>query len=571
MAGRRQSQYATINVGDQDWNGYDPDVMKPPPRGMPKAHQERVIVEAHGPFSDASEDSFGTNPANRDRDIGGEGREPPKMVAYVSSNKVHNLTDELVQLEERCGWLENRNQWLTKKMILHQRSFIEKSLMGCLRMLKQRCFEVWREQMNEMRLERNLEEQTASLDQCQQVAKELGMVLAVEQEGRKNTDQAHRATQEDVRAKQESIEQLQHQFEDQRQRIQIMEQRLRLAEGFLTRARGDAMQVVGESDNYEKKKRELAAAYQRPGRKHLEDFTDLGHSAKVRDIAHSTVQQMSNLLPRGQSPERELPGGRLRLGTEEQLKPKLAQREREDTAPTWLLPHRANAAGNSPPGGYDDTGSHSPLSPEQARRRPVLQARPPTRSYGGRPEESSDAPPAYPPAQPWQYSEPVASPSSMPRDFPPGVTSAPPNTYEPMTGSGSFAVARPPVVSASQPPMHMVPAGLVTTGAPRPMPPRGASPLPTHAGSAPGFASISQQQAVASAAFDAMDRNHDGVITRAEFNSMNRQAVPAPTALPQTGGYMPHSQEDIINAPPEPWWRVRRAGPGGQVMVAPPS
>jgi len=78
-------------------------------------------------------------------------------------------------------------------------------------------------------------------------------------------------------------------------------------------------------------------------------------------------------------------------------------------------------------------------------------------------------------------------------------------------------VAAPPLTMATVPPVTTVTAPPVTTATVM-------APLPTKVCTAPTATTyVSQQpglvQTVANAAFEAMDRNHDGVITRAEFNN----------------------------------------------------
>merc|ERR1719361_2770980 len=92
---------------------------------------------------------------------------PPQRNRSMPSTKVQFLANEIEELESKCSQLEGRNNWLTRRLLTRQRRFIERTMLSNHRQRVRQCFEAWREAMNELRLEQHLDEQTASLDQCQ--------------------------------------------------------------------------------------------------------------------------------------------------------------------------------------------------------------------------------------------------------------------------------------------------------------------------------------------------------------------------------------------------------------------
>lgn len=93
---------------------------------------------------------------------------------------------------------EERNARLTRRLLTRRRRFIERTLFCNTLLDLQSTLEAWRNFASQRKLERKLDEQTAGLDQCQQVVKELGTALAREQEARQSSEVAQRLVKDDL-------------------------------------------------------------------------------------------------------------------------------------------------------------------------------------------------------------------------------------------------------------------------------------------------------------------------------------------------------------------------------------
>lgn len=234
-------------------------------------------------------------------------RPPAQENARLPSSKVANLAEEVEELETKCDMLEQRNSWLTNKLMRSQQRFVDKLLMDNSRIKVLRSFEGWRDAMHELRLERQLDEQTMDLDKCQQVVKELGAALTAEQETRKVSEAEHRSMQDDLQRAVQQEMTLKQQFKDQQQQLEILERQMQEAETCLTRSRADAQAVVESANAYQKGLQDLeldaeVSSSSPPRRGHV---SSIAYNKKVRQEAHGVMQKMSSLLTRDLS-EREL-------------------------------------------------------------------------------------------------------------------------------------------------------------------------------------------------------------------------------------------------------------------------
>lgn len=231
----------------------------------------------------------------------------PQEHVRLPSSKVANLAEEVEELETKCNMLEQRNSWLTQKLMKSHQRFVDKLLMDNVRVKALRCFEGWRDAMHELRLERQLDEQTMDLDKCQQVVTELGTALTAEQEARRTSEAEHRSMQDDLHRAVQQETTLKQQFDDQQLQLEILERQMQEAETCLTRSRADAQAVVESANAYQKRLQELeldteVSSPSPPRRTHVSSFDHM----KVRAEAHGVMQKMSSLLTRGDLSERDL-------------------------------------------------------------------------------------------------------------------------------------------------------------------------------------------------------------------------------------------------------------------------
>lgn len=229
------------------------------------------------------------------------------------SSKLSSLATDIDELETKCGFLEHRNEWLTGRLLKSQQRFIERTLMGNSKVLLHRYLEAWRDVLKELLLERQLDEQTSTLDRCQHVAKELGIALAQEQDARRASEVAYRSLQDHLRQVREHERRLRQKYEDQQAELELLERRVHEAESCLARSRADAQAVIESANAYDRRQREKELeereakeerSNRRPG-----NMGPLEYSLKLREEAQGIVDKVSVLLPievrRSSSPERE--------------------------------------------------------------------------------------------------------------------------------------------------------------------------------------------------------------------------------------------------------------------------
>lgn len=101
-------------------------------------------------------------------------------------------------MEQNADRLEEKNKWLTDKLIWHQRKFLERTCLGNSRAMVRYCFEGWVGELELLRYDRQLDEQTKSIKQCKEVTRELGAALVRQQEVTRKHAQAYQQVEADV-------------------------------------------------------------------------------------------------------------------------------------------------------------------------------------------------------------------------------------------------------------------------------------------------------------------------------------------------------------------------------------
>lgn len=258
-----------------------------------------------------------------DAELSSEAAGELKMPRGMPSSKAQCLAGEIAEIEHRNIWLEERNQWLTARLMANRKRFIEQNWLRSQSGLLSRSLDAWREAMAQLRVEGQLEKQTAALDQCQQVARELGAALAQEQGGRKRAEDVARTLQAELERLLAFNEGLQRQSEDSVKRENVLSKRLEEAENRLRSCRQDAQSIIDNVDLWDERKTSIEAKTIRQTAREDEDF--FGRSEQIRSEAREVMEKVSGLLPSAAtatsatasrrstpSPERERPdvGGR---------------------------------------------------------------------------------------------------------------------------------------------------------------------------------------------------------------------------------------------------------------------
>eukprot|EP00927_Polykrikos_kofoidii_P071661 TRINITY_DN67914_c0_g1_i1.p1 TRINITY_DN67914_c0_g1~~TRINITY_DN67914_c0_g1_i1.p1 ORF type:complete len:253 (-),score=51.17 TRINITY_DN67914_c0_g1_i1:171-929(-) len=226
----------------------------------------------------------------------------PVVMNHMPSHKAHGLVTDIHAIEERCVWLEERCEQLSKKLMHSQKRYLERNLLNGDKQKRQRAFEAWRDAMRELRLERQLDEQTRSLDECQQVAKELGAALKQEQSACANTEAMHGELERELQKALAQEQQLKNQLKAGQRQQENLDKRVHEAENCLIRSRAEAQAVVDTANSYEKQVRELEA---RDDGKQQWPENALEHSRQLREQAHGVMHNVRSLLQRDRAPELE--------------------------------------------------------------------------------------------------------------------------------------------------------------------------------------------------------------------------------------------------------------------------
>jgi hypothetical protein len=231
--------------------------------------------------------------------------------AWWNHEKVRSLATEIQSLEERCGFYETRNKQLEFRLFGIQKTIISAAFVNVAKVLKPRCFHAWNELMHEMRLERQLDAQTKSLDECQEVASHLGKVLSQEQEHHGKIHARHCDMDEDLQRHVAATQQMEQKIQSQNLEIQRMERRLELAEAFVEQSRAEATVVNQQGAAYDKKKKHLVlAGEKRQQGRSLDEERDryeglMEEAPNVRERSRQTVELYQQMLPDPDSPKSE--------------------------------------------------------------------------------------------------------------------------------------------------------------------------------------------------------------------------------------------------------------------------
>jgi len=274
------------------------------PAGYPGGGQGRQGYDERSALSAGGDRDEVSSPSNAS-DVPGMGG--PRI---MHSHKVANLANDIEQLETKCNYLEQRNIWLTKRLLNSQRKFMERTLAGSSKVMVRRTFEGWRDALQELVLERQLDQQTASLDECQKVAKELGAALSQEQQARQQSEAQHRQMRVDLQRALDQEKKLKQQHADQARQLEILERRVHEAESCLVRSRSDAQAVIESANAYERRRSDMEseakeASEQLRRKGPAAGQNPLEYSIKMREEAKGVMSQVSSLLTRPVSPGRD--------------------------------------------------------------------------------------------------------------------------------------------------------------------------------------------------------------------------------------------------------------------------
>jgi len=454
----------------------------------------------------------------------------PSMPPVSTGAKVIVLAEEIAQLEQRYEYLIDRNAVLMGKVMLMRSSMAGKSMMGNDKVRMRRSFEGWRSFVQDHRLENHLEKQTHTLDEFQQVVKELGQALAEEQEQRRTMDEVAFNTREEIRRVLANSEALQQGMDDQKRKMAMAKMNLQEAESLIRQSRGDGYTIMQHADNYERASKQLdkhakegkpvpaprghhTADAQHPDHNGLRppfafskapDLEDTGmkleRGTKVREEAAGAIQQARGMLPaapRLASPERELPGAGAPQG-------------RSASAAAWQAWQQQQRPSPQPP-----TPPPQPPTPQPQRQPPTPQPAPAR-------QQPMVRPPA--PASPVAAAAPIVPPggSSPARERPKAAPTSPQNQARVVLPVQARTALRPA-------PAPMAPSSPVY-----------AATMPPSIGG-PGCASPVGSPV---------------------------QRLAAPFGAPAAGAAastLPAGQQQVL----EPWWCVRRVGTDGRPMITP--
>lgn len=204
------------------------------------------------------------------------------------SFKAHGLVNEITAIETRVSWLDERNKWLTDKLLANRRTILEKALWANKKACVDCVFHTWKDHLAELRMENQLDEQTKSLDQCQQVARELGRALTQEQELRKAADATNRQMREDGGKLLSENQSLRQGGDVYGAKMQSLEKRLREAEASMRMAKTNAEAIVEGCDAYRAK----AQAMQRDTRETASNSSQAGSRGATRPSGRRAAPEM---------------------------------------------------------------------------------------------------------------------------------------------------------------------------------------------------------------------------------------------------------------------------------------
>eukprot|EP00931_Biecheleriopsis_adriatica_P092420 TRINITY_DN66228_c0_g1_i1.p1 TRINITY_DN66228_c0_g1~~TRINITY_DN66228_c0_g1_i1.p1 ORF type:complete len:329 (+),score=92.02 TRINITY_DN66228_c0_g1_i1:27-989(+) len=228
-----------------------------------------------------------------------------RTAVTVSTTKVKHLATDIEQLEDRCDFLDQRNRWLTQRLMHHQRAWTERNLLGFDRWLVEESFKAWKAMNKELMLERQLEEQTSSLDACQQLARDLGSAIAREQAARAQAEGASQSLKGDIKQMQQLEADLARKQEEQRAEIERLQRHLREAETCLNGSKRDAQALLEVIVGYESRAKDIAHEVaqevryrddRREPNKPRATVDHIGYSVGVRSEAAATMQRGYDLL-----------------------------------------------------------------------------------------------------------------------------------------------------------------------------------------------------------------------------------------------------------------------------------
>lgn len=171
------------------------------------------------------------------------------LTLSYSPAKVTILAEEIAAVEARKEELEERFIWLQERMTEARNGWIQRSTLGSAKTQQKRFFRGWNEAMQEMRLERGIEEQIDSIEECKTVIKRLELKLEEEH----HNQELQEETIEETQRLYAHCDEHREVIEEQRKRMENLEKRMRMASSCI---HGCAIlygeNIVKEYDKFEK-------------------------------------------------------------------------------------------------------------------------------------------------------------------------------------------------------------------------------------------------------------------------------------------------------------------------------
>lgn len=167
------------------------------------------------------------------------------------SAQVAVLVRNLSGLESRYQFLLGQSEVLSAKVMKQQSSMMSKAMTSNTVTLK-RNFEAWKQYLEDTRLERQLEVQTRSLEECCKVAADLQAALMRERAARQKADEACQQTREEVCRVLVSSCDLKREMDVLAEKRRVLERKLEHVEAFHQEGLSGGMSVQQHVHTYQR-------------------------------------------------------------------------------------------------------------------------------------------------------------------------------------------------------------------------------------------------------------------------------------------------------------------------------
>lgn len=214
---------------------------------------------------------------------------PPQSQTAI---RLKELMSDLSGMEERCSWLEHRNQWLTGRLLNAKRCFIGKMLTSNITEMKRRFFEHWRGAMKELSLERQLHETNKSLEDLEAIGEDLSRAFEREQREKVHVQAAMKKAEEEIARIMQDNQDLREQIEADAKRISLLERNLSDAETSLFQSRKCSEGVLRAVGSYDEAKKNVEVVNDSKPQMGPKEVSD---DARVE--APEVMWKMNSILP----------------------------------------------------------------------------------------------------------------------------------------------------------------------------------------------------------------------------------------------------------------------------------